>query len=74
MGAVTALLYAPSDRNLAGMILDSPFSDFNELMREVAKSYVPVLPEFVANYLVGLLRETVLEKAGFDICGIVPFR
>jgi alpha-beta hydrolase superfamily lysophospholipase len=40
MGAVTALLHADRDPSIAGIILDSPFSDLSDLVNELAYKYV----------------------------------
>lgn len=37
MGAVTALMYAEKDLSVAGMVLDSPFSDLKLLVKDLAK-------------------------------------
>lgn len=38
MGAVTSILHASRDPSIAGMVLDSPFSDLYELMVDIVKS------------------------------------
>lgn len=39
MGAVTAVLYcAKYPRNVRRMVLDSPFSDFRQLVKEIVNS------------------------------------
>jgi hypothetical protein len=37
MGAVTALMYAEKDLSIAGMVLDSPFSDLKLLVKDLAR-------------------------------------
>jgi pimeloyl-ACP methyl ester carboxylesterase len=37
MGAVTSLMYGDRDPSIAGMVLDSPFSDMKVLVQELAK-------------------------------------
>lgn len=36
MGAVTSLMYSDSDPSIAGMVLDSPFSNMEVLAKELA--------------------------------------
>jgi alpha-beta hydrolase superfamily lysophospholipase len=47
MGAVTAILQAHRDHSIAGMVLDSPFSNLNKLSLELAKTYTKI-PGFIA--------------------------
>ena len=50
MGAVTALMHANRDHTIAGLALDSPFSDLTLAAREIACSYVRV-PDFLLNFI-----------------------
>ena len=36
MGAVTALMHAHRDPTIGGIVLDSPFTSLNELVKELA--------------------------------------
>ena len=47
MGAVTSIFHAARDTSIAGMVLDSPFSNLNKLSLELAKTYTKI-PAFVA--------------------------
>ncbi|CAN1807319.1 Uncharacterized protein YqkD [Linum perenne] len=46
MGAVTSLMYGAQDPSIAGMVLDSPFSDLVDLMMELVDAYKFRLPKF----------------------------
>ncbi|KAG6575023.1 hypothetical protein SDJN03_25662, partial [Cucurbita argyrosperma subsp. sororia] len=46
MGAVTSLMYGAENPSIAGMVLDSPFSDLVELMMELVETYKFRLPKF----------------------------
>ncbi|KAJ0083170.1 hypothetical protein Patl1_09625 [Pistacia atlantica] len=46
MGAVTSLLYGAEDPSIAGMVLDSAFSDLFNLMMELVDVYKIRLPKF----------------------------
>eukprot|EP00976_Prorocentrum_cordatum_P017780 358257-Prorocentrum_minimum.AAC.1 len=39
MGASTAILYSQRDPSIAGLVLDSAFSRFNDLAVELVESY-----------------------------------
>ncbi|CAI0560094.1 unnamed protein product [Linum tenue] len=46
MGAVTSLMYGAQDPSIAGMVLDSPFSDLVDLMMELVDTYKFRFPRF----------------------------
>ena len=58
MGAVTALLHADRDPSIAGLVLDSPFSDMSKLVNELAFQYTK-LPGFMVNPVLKLVASTV---------------
>jgi pimeloyl-ACP methyl ester carboxylesterase len=66
MGAVTWLLYASSDHSIAGLVLDSPFSDLKRLWMELWKKNSRI-PMFIWKIALRFLRRTILKKAKFDI-------
>lgn len=41
-----SLMYGAEDPSIAGMVLDSPFSDLVELMMELVETYKFRLPKF----------------------------
>lgn len=48
MGAVTSILQASRDTSIAGMVLDSPFSNLNKLSLELVKTHTKI-PLFLAS-------------------------
>ena len=71
MGAVTALLHGDRDPSIAGMILDSPFSNLNDLGRELAKSYTK-LPDFLIKTTFWSVKRTIKGKAEFEVDNLTP--
>ncbi|KAF9606582.1 hypothetical protein IFM89_026844 [Coptis chinensis] len=70
MGAVTSLLYGAEDPSIAGMVLDSPFSDLVELMMELVDTYKYRLPKFTVKFAIQYMRKAIQKKAKFDITGL----
>lgn len=77
MGAVTGLLYCAKYKGINGLILDSPFSDLEVLVKEAASSYVS-LPDFILNAFIDNIREHIkklmkeTEGYEFDILKLKP--
>ena len=71
MGAVTALLHGDRDPSIAGMVIDSPFSNLKKLCMELAKTYTRV-PGFVLSMAQSFIRKTIKKKAGFDLNHLNP--
>jgi pimeloyl-ACP methyl ester carboxylesterase len=67
MGAVTSLMYGVEDPSIAGMILDSPFSDLVDLMMELVDTYKFRLPKFTVKFAIQFMRRAIQKKAKFDI-------
>ncbi|KAM3292558.1 hypothetical protein ACQJBY_036353 [Aegilops geniculata] len=67
MGAVTSLMYGAEDPSIAGMVLDSPFSNLVDLMMELVDTYKYPLPKFTVKLAIQHMRKIVKKKAGFDI-------
>ncbi|XP_076927316.1 uncharacterized protein LOC143590852 [Bidens hawaiensis] len=67
MGAVTSLMYGADDPSIAGMVLDSPFSDLVDLMMELVDAYKIRLPKFTVKFAIQYMRRAILKKAKFDI-------
>ncbi|CAJ1962793.1 unnamed protein product [Sphenostylis stenocarpa] len=67
MGAVTSLLYGAEDSSVAGMVLDSAFSNLYGLMMELADVYKIRLPKFTVKMAVQYMRRVIEKKAKFDI-------
>ena len=66
MGAVTSIMYGSKDPSIAGLFLDSPFFSLNLLMDELSEEKVS-LPGFLIKQVLIKVKETVKEKAGFNI-------
>ncbi|CAL0301066.1 unnamed protein product [Lupinus luteus] len=67
MGAVTSLLYGAEDPSIAGMVLDSAFSNLYVLMMELADLNNIRLPKFTVKMAVHYMRRVIEKKAKFDI-------
>ncbi|CAH8320365.1 unnamed protein product [Eruca vesicaria subsp. sativa] len=67
MGAVTSLMYGAEDPSIAGMVLDSPFSDLVDLMMELVDTYKFPLPKFTVKFAIQFMRRSIQKKAKFDI-------
>jgi len=71
MGAVTALLHGDRDPSIAGMVLDSPFSNLRTLCDELAAHHSKV-PKFLVGAAMTFVKKTIQKKAGFDINKLSP--
>ncbi|KAI4317722.1 hypothetical protein L6164_025570 [Bauhinia variegata] len=67
MGAVTSLMYCAEDPSIAGVVLDSPFSDLVDLMMELVDTYKVRLPKFTVKFAIQYMRKAIQKKAKFDI-------
>ena len=72
MGAVTAIMYGDRDPSIAGLVLDSPFCSLKVLTEELAKEKAASIPNFILNKGIKMIRDTIKEKAKFDINDIEP--
>ncbi|KAJ4722336.1 Alpha/beta-Hydrolases superfamily protein [Melia azedarach] len=70
MGAVTSLMYGAEDPSIAGMVLDSPFSDLVDLMMELVDTYKIRLPKFTVKFAIQFMRKAIQKKAKFDIADL----
>ena len=61
MGAVTALLHGDRDPSIAGMVLDSPFSNLKDLCHELAADHSKV-PRMFVGMAIGLVKKTIQKK------------
>lgn len=62
-----SLFYGAEDPSIAGMVLDSSFSDLVELMLELVDTYKIRLPKFTIKFAIQYMRRAILKKAKFDI-------
>ncbi|KAI5084205.1 hypothetical protein GOP47_0000374 [Adiantum capillus-veneris] len=67
MGAVTSLLYGAEDPSIAGLVLDSPFSNLYNLMMELVDVYKIRLPKFTIRVALQIMRRIIQKRALFDI-------
>ncbi|KAF5738602.1 hypothetical protein HS088_TW13G01503 [Tripterygium wilfordii] len=67
MGAVTSLMYGAEDPSIAGMVLDSPFSDLVDLVMELVDTFKVRLPKFTVKFAIQYMRKAIQKKAKFDI-------
>ncbi|MCO5591029.1 hypothetical protein L7F22_045005 [Adiantum nelumboides] len=67
MGAVTSLLYGAEDPSIAGLVLDSPFSNLYSLMMELVDVYKIRLPKFTIRVALQIMRRIIQKRAQFDI-------
>lgn len=74
MGAVTSLLYGAVDPSIAGMVLDSPFSNLVDLMMELVDTYKYPLPKFTVKLAIQHMRKVIKKKANFDITDLDTIR
>ena len=73
MGAVTALMYASEHPSLvSALILDSGFYSLNTLIHELVDKRIS-LPNFVIEGILNNIKETVRQKAGFNLDEIEPY-
>jgi len=73
MGASTALLHADRDPSIAGLVLDSPFSDLKVLCEELVDGYTNSrVPRWVTGIALQMVRSSISEHADFDIYDLAP--
>ncbi|CAJ1340055.1 unnamed protein product [Effrenium voratum] len=73
MGASTALLHADRDPSIAGLVLDSPFSDLKVLCEELVDSYTNSrVPRWVTGIALQMVRSSISTHADFDLHDLVP--
>jgi len=77
MGAATSLLHGERDPSIAGMVLDSSFSDLNRLAEEMVergRKQGLFAPGFVVAMAIRWIRGSVKKQANFDINDLSPIR
>ena len=73
MGAVAAVLYAENDPRITCIVVDSCFTSFKLLVKEIAKSKASI-PGFLASGAFSILRKTINREANFDLNSIKPIK
>ena len=71
MGAAAAALYASEDRNIAFLVLDSPFTSLTELIKEQSNR-LKWLPTGLSSSLVRQARKLIAKTVHFDIDAVSP--
>jgi len=75
MGASTALLHADRDPSIAGLVLDSPFSDLRVLCEELVDVYTNYkIPRWVVGIALHMVRSSIKQHASFDIFELAPIQ
>lgn len=67
MGAVTEIIYASKyTQEVNGLILDSPYSDLEEIISEIALKRVN-LPKLLIDTILYFIKNKIKEELGVDI-------
>lgn len=75
MGAATALLHADRDPTIAGIVVDSAFTNLEQLVQEIVErgrreGYT--IPSFAVKIVMKFIRSSVQKRANFDIKRLSP--
>lgn len=62
----------PADPLPAGLILDSPFSSFKQLAKDLTTRGMVRVPRIAVAAVMGLLRRSVRHRANFDLYDVKP--
>jgi len=71
MGAATTLLYTPTDKRIKCIVVDSPFSDFRKLAKEICQKNI-TMPGIIIEGAISIIGSTVYGKNGMDVNDIKP--
>ena len=66
MGAATTLIYASMDERIKAIVVDSPFSDFRRVAKEMCLAQVNV-PGFLIEGAISIIGKSVYKKNGMKI-------
>ena len=66
MGAATTLIYASMDNRIKAIVVDSPFSDFRRVAKEMCLAQVSV-PGFLIEGAISIIGKSVYKKNGMKI-------
>lgn len=68
MGAATAILHAPRDPLIDGLVLDSPFADLRQLIDEIVERLRSQMglsaPQWIVSAVVRMVQASVWKRAG----------
>lgn len=75
MGAATALMHADRDPSIAGIVVDSGFTNLEQLVQEIVEhgrreGYT--IPGFLVKIVLKFIRSSVQKRANFDIKDLSP--
>lgn len=75
MGAATALLHVDRDPTIAGLVVDSAFTNLEQLVQEIVEhgrreGYT--IPAFLVKLVMKFIRSSVQKRAQFDIKDLSP--
>ena len=74
MGAVAAILYAAGKQpHILSMVLDSPFSDVEQMVRDAGNAYMS-LGEYLALFLFSMVKNDIKEHIGHDLSTFQPIK
>lgn len=75
MGAATALLHADRDHSIAGIVVDSAFTNLDQLVQEVVehgRQEGLSIPKFLVKLIMKCIRSSVHKRAHFDLKKLSP--
>ncbi|PON80199.1 Alpha/beta hydrolase fold [Parasponia andersonii] len=67
LGAGISLMYVAEDPSIAGMFLDSPYSDFVDFTMEQVAKHRGRLPKFIFKFVIQYMRRAIQKRGNFDI-------
>jgi pimeloyl-ACP methyl ester carboxylesterase len=74
MGAVAAILYAAGKQpHIKSLVLDSPFSDVEQMVRDAGNSYIS-LGEYLALFLFSMVKNDIKKHIGQDLSTFQPIK
>ena len=71
MGAATSLIYASMDKRIKAIVVDSPFTDFRRVAKEMCMSQVSI-PGFLIEGAISIIGKSVYKKNKMKINEIKP--
>lgn len=73
MGAVTSLLFTYLNKDIDGIILDSPFSDMKQLCKELTQNFISI-PMFMFGFIYNMIKSNVKSEANFCLDELSPIK
>jgi len=73
MGAVSSLLFASSSPEISFLILDSPFQDLSQILKEYIDKY-KIVSKLAGKYIFKNMKKKILEQANFDLDQVSPMK